>query len=389
MNKEPIGIGVIGMGWMGEVHARSYAQLRSRFGDDAPEVRLVVCADDVTARAESSRAKLGFDACVTDWRKVVEDPAVAAVIVTSPNATHREICEAAAANGKHVFCEKPVGRNGEDTATIERTTREAGLVSGVGYNYRHVPVVGQIRSLIASGRLGEITHYRGNFLVGYGSDPEGALSWRFQRETAGSGCLGDLMSHVIDMAHYQAGPIRSLTSWSHTYIPTRPIPQPGQGTHFSSGGDGPRGPVTNEDYVSALVEFENGARGTFETCRVIKGPGCEMAFEIHGTAGAARWNFERMNEYELFLDSADDPGFSRIFANPTHPHYGAWYPGPANSMGYEDLKVIEALTFAKAVATGEQGTPGFAEALRVAEVEAAMERSWKSGGREEIVPIEV
>jgi predicted dehydrogenase len=380
-----IGVAVVGMGWMGEVHARSYAQLRSRFGDEAPDVRLVVCADDVEVRAEGSRTKLGFDKCVTDWRKVIQDDEVTAVIVTSPNATHREICEMASSNGKHVFCEKPVGRNGVETASIERATREANVVSGVGYNYRHVPVVGQIQNLIASGTLGEITHYRGRFLVGYGSDPKGALSWRFQRETSGSGCLGDLMSHVIDMAHYQVGPIVGVTSWSHTFIDSRPIMQPGQGTHFSSGGDGPRGDVTNEDYVSALVEFENGARGTFETCRVIKGPGCEMAFEVNGTKGAAKWNFERMNEYELFLDSDDDPGFSTVFANPTHQHYGAWYPGPANSMGYEDLKVIEALTFAKSVASGEQGKPGFAEALRVAEVEAAMERSWGSGTLESVV----
>jgi predicted dehydrogenase len=202
---DSIGIAVIGMGWTGEVHARSYAQLKSRFGDEAPEVRLVVCADDVEARAEEARSKLGFEKCVTDWRQAVEDENVGAVIVTSPNATHREICEAAFANGKHVFCEKPVGRDGEDTTAIERSAREAGVVSGVGYNYRHVPVVGQIQKLIASGKLGEITHYRGRFLVGYGSDPNGALSWRFQREKSGLGCLGDLMSHVIDMAIFRWG----------------------------------------------------------------------------------------------------------------------------------------------------------------------------------------
>ena len=153
--------------------------------------------------------------------------------------------------------------------------------------------------------------------------------------------------------HFQVGPIAGLTSWSHTFIDSRPIMQPGHGTHFSAGEDGPRGDVTNEDYVSALIEFENGARGTFETCRVIKGPGCEMAFEVNGTKGAVKWNFERMNEYELFLDSDEDPGFATVFANSKHPHYGAWYPGPTNSMGYEDLKVIEALTFAKSVASGE------------------------------------
>ena len=261
------------------------------------------------------------------------------------------------------------------------------MLTGVGYNYRHAPVVAQIRKLADSGDFGDITHYRGRFFVGYGGNPDGALSWRFQREISGSGCLGDLMSHVIDMAHFQAGPIRELSSQRHTYIKTRPIAQPGQGTHFSSGGEGPRGDVTNEDYVSALVTFECGARGTFETCRVIKGPGCEMAFEIHGTRGAARWNFERMNEFELFLEEENDAGFKTVQASPAHPKYGAWYPGPANSMGYEDLKVIEALGFATSVATGVQGEPGFREAVRVAEVEAAMERSWMSGRWESITPI--
>ena len=372
---------------MGEVHSRSYANLRSRFGNDAPDVRLVVCADDVSERADAAQSKLGFERYTTDWRAVIEDPDVSAVIVTSPNATHLEICERAAASGKHVFCEKPVGRDGGETRKIAAAAEEAGVLTGVGYNYRHAPVVAQIRKLADSGDFGDITHYRGRFFVGYGGNPDGALSWRFQREISGSGCLGDLMSHVIDMAHFQAGPIRELSSQRHTYIKTRPIAQPGQGTHFSSGGEGPRGDVTNEDYVSALVTFECGARGTFETCRVIKGPGCEMAFEIHGTRGAARWNFERMNEFELFLEEENDAGFKTVQASPAHPKYGAWYPGPANSMGYEDLKVIEALGFATSVATGVQGEPGFREAVRVAEVEAAMERSWMSGRWESITPI--
>jgi predicted dehydrogenase len=380
-----IGIAVIGMGWMGEVHSRSYANLRSRFGSDAPSVRLVVCADDVPERAEAARVKLGFERCTTDWRSVMDDPDVTAVVVTSPNGTHVEICCAAAAAGKHVFCEKPVGRNSEETKEIAAAAEAAGVVTGVGYNYRHVPVVAQIKKLVSEGSFGEITHYRGRFLVGYGSNPDGALSWRFQRETSGSGCMGDLMSHVIDMAHFQAGPIRELSSHSHTFITSRPVAEPGQGTHFSSGGDGPRGEVTNEDYVSALVTFENGARGTFETCRVIKGPGCEMAFEIHGTKGAARWNFERMNEYELYVDGEQEAGFRTVQASPVHPNYRAWYPGPANSMGYEDLKVIEALTFARGVATGVQGQPGFGDAVRVAEVEAAMERAWVSGVCERVL----
>ena len=386
---DPIGIGVIGMGWMGEVHARSYASLKSRFGDTAPDVELRICADDVEKRSGDARDKLGFARSTTDWRDVVTDPDVTAVIVTSPNATHLEICEAASRAGKHVFCEKPVGRSPEETARIVSAAGTAGVISGVGYNYRNVPVVAKIRALVQDGALGEITHYRGRFFVGYGADPDGALSWRFQRETSGSGVMGDLMSHVIDMAHFLTGPIEKLSSQSHTFIDSRPIASPGEGTHFTSGGDGPRGPVTNEDYVSSLVTFNNGARGTFETCRVIRGPGCEMAFEIHGTRGGAKWSFERMNEYELYLEDEVEPGFRTVQASPSHPGYSAWYPGPANSMGYEDLKVIEALNFARSISEGVQGVPGFREALAVAEVEAAMERSWDSGGWESVVRLEI
>jgi len=382
---DPIRVGVIGMGWMGEVHARSHAQTRARFGEDAPDSRLVVCVDDVEARAESSRSRFGFERSETDWRKVVDAADVDVVVVTTPNVTHREICEAAAANGKHIFCEKPVGRGESETRAIHDAAAQAGVISGVGYNYRQVPVVAHIRSMIAAGDLGDITHYRGRFHVGYGGNPDGALSWRFQRDLSGSGALGDLMSHVIDMSHSLIGPLRDLVSRSHTFIASRPIVQPGEGTHFSTGGGGTRGSVTNEDYVSALVMFQNGARGTFEACRVIKGPGCDMAFEVHGTAGAVKWSFERMNEYELFVDSEDERGYRTVNAGPGHPHYASWYPGPANSMGYEDLKVIEAFEFASQVSRGEQGEPGFADALRVAEVESAMERSWESGSTEAVV----
>jgi predicted dehydrogenase len=375
---------------MGLVHGRAYRAVADRFPGSGLEPVLVACADDVEACATEARERLGFRRAVTDWRQVIDDPDVEAVSVTTPNQLHLEIVRAAAAAGKHVFCEKPVGRSPQETAAIEAAARKAGVRTWVGYNYRWAPLVQFARHLIAGGKLGPLTHYRGRFLVDYGSNPDGALSWRFRRDQAGLGTLGDLMSHVIDLAHMLAGPVARVVGNHKTFIAERPLPARGQGTHFSTVTGGPRGAVTNEDYAAALVQFAGGAQGTFEVCRVIKGPRCEMAFELNGTRGAMQWNFERMNELLLHLPDGTDEhdGPVLIQAGPQHPHYAAFYPGPAISMSYEDLKLIEAYQFTKSIAEGKQGEPGFREALAVAEVQAAVQRSWGSGGWEDVRPVE-
>jgi predicted dehydrogenase len=383
---QSIGIGVIGMGWMGQVHARAYRQVPDRFPESDLEPRLVVCADDVQSRAEDGRSRMGFERCTTDWREVLADPDVQVISVTTPNHLHLEIVQAAAQAGKHVFCEKPVGRSPRETALIVQAARGAQTLNWVGFNYRWAPLVQFSRKLIADGTLGRLTHYRGRFLVDYGSDPNGALSWRFQRELAGLGTLGDLMSHVVDSALMLAGSICRVVGNRRTFVTERPLLAAGQGTHFSTGSDGSRGPVTNEDYVGALVEFTEGAVGTFEVCRVAKGHGCEMAWEVDGTLGSLKWNYQRMNELVIHLPDGHPAhaGHAVIQAGPQHPHYAAFYPGPANSMSYEDVKVIEAYEFLKSVATGQQGQPGFLDVLRVAEVLAAIERSWSSHGWENV-----
>ena len=377
---QTIGVGVIGMGWMGLVHSRAYRQIADRFSGRGIRAKLVVCADEVEARAREAHERFGFERFATDWQQVVSDSEVQVVNITTPNYLHLEMVQAAAAAGKHVFCEKPVGRTPEETAEIERVARDAGVLTGVGYNYRWAPLVQYAKHLIEQGKLGTLTHYRGRFLVDYGSNPNGVLSWRFQRELAGSGTLGDLMSHVIDMANMLAGPIQRVVANQKTYILDRPIATPGQGSHFSVDPDGPRGDVTNEDYVGALVDFHHGAQGTLEVCRVAKGPRCEMAFELNGTKGSLKWDFERMNELELFLpdDSSEHDGPVRVQIGPQHPFVADFYPGPGISMSYEDLKLIESFQFAKSIVEGQQGSPGFADALLVAEVQAAIQRSWES-----------
>lgn len=388
--KQEIGIGVIGMGWMGTVHSRSYRLLNDRFHDNTVRARLVICADNVAHRAEEARESLGFAEATTVWQDVIAHPDVQVVNIAAPNFLHKEMVQAATDAGKHIFCEKPVGRTPQETAEIESLASQAGVMSFVGFNYRWAPMVQHCKNLIDSGKFGTLTHYRGRFFTMYGSNPYGMLTWRFKKAQAGLGVLGDIMSHVVDMAHMLAGPIKRLVSNRHTFIPERPVPVPGQGTHFSVGKpEDPTGAVENEDYVGTLVEFENGVQGSFEVCRAIFGPKCEMSFEVNGRAGGAKWNFERMNELELYLPDADGlhDGYTTLLGGPNYPFHGYFNPGDGIGLGYEDLKVLEAYNFLMSIAEGRQRAPSFADALRLAEVQEAMIRSWKSNTWEDVTTL--
>ncbi len=385
-----INIGVIGMGWMGQAHSRSYLRVPLNFSDAGIKPRLIICSDNVEARAKSSQELLGFERSTTDWREVIADPDVEAVNICTPNDLHVEIATAAAAAGKHIFCEKPVGRSPAETARVEKAAREAGVMTGVGYNYRWAPMVQHARDLIRSGKLGEMQIWRSRFFSMYGANPLGLLTWRFDSEIAGTGVLGDLLSHVVDMTHMMVGPVKRVIGQKHTYITERPLPIPGKGTHYSAGHpDDPKGPVNNEDYVGALVEFGNGMVGTLEACRTIVGPKSQFAFEWHGSGGALGWDHERLNELNLYkpTDDGTDDGFIRVLGGDKYPHHGSFVPGDGNAIGYEDLKVIEVLEFLRSIAAGRQHVPGFAEALAVAEVCAAIARSWESGGWETVTKI--
>jgi len=383
-----IGIGVIGMGWMGQVHSRSYRQIPNRFHGSGIIPKLIVCSDSLEIRAKETKEYLGFDNWETDWRKVIDNPKVEAVNITTPNHLHLEIVRAAAKAGKHIYCEKPVGMNTQEAAEIELLSREAGILSLVGFNYRWAPLVQYAHQLINDGKLGELTHYRGRFFVGYASNPESGLSWRFIKELAGLGALGDLMSHVTNMAHFLAGPINKVIGNEKTYITQRPIVKEGKSHYNALGGD-KKGNVTNEDYVGALVKFDNGAQGSFEACRIISGMKCQMAFEVHGTKGAINWNFEKMNEINVFLpdENKSHDGFITLYTGPEHPYHANFNPGPATSLSYEDLKVIESYNFLLSICENKQIGPGFSDALKVAEVHDAIIRSWNSKQWEMVKPI--
>ena len=386
--KPRIGIGVVGFGWMGQAHSRSYRRIPMLFPDRAGEPDLVVCSDTVEARRDEAGSAFGFRETAADWRVVCEHPDVDVVVVTAPNMLHVEVVEAACAAGKHVFCEKPVGGTPEQTARAAAAGRAADVITAVGYNYRFAPLVRYAAQLIANGRLGEITNYRGRFFSMYGSDPLGVLSWRFEQEEGGYGASSDLLSHTVDLAHMLIGPIARVVGTRATTVTERPIPQPGA-SHYGCGAAGdPTGPVTNEDYVGLLAVFENGARGTFESSRTMVGPESQMAFDVYGTKGALSWNLERLNELQLYL-AGDEPhtGYTTIFGGDRFPHHRNFVPGSANGIGFEDVIAIEDYEFLNAVARGEPYEPSFDAALDFVAVQAALIRSWKSASWEDVVPI--
>lgn len=389
-SRRRLGIGVIGFGWMGQAHSRSAARIASLFPEREFDVDLIICGDNVPERQVQAIEGFGFRQASDDWRAVVDHPDVEVVYVTAPNMLHEELAVAAAQAGKAVFCEKPVGGKPDQTVRIEAAARHAGVITGVGYNYRWAPLVQHAKQLIADGRLGDITNYRGRFFSMYGADPMGLLSWRFSIDEAGHGVSSDILSHAVDLATMLIGPIASVTGTMETYIKDRPLPKAG-GTHYDRGQPGdPTGPVTNEDYAAAMVVFESGARGTFESSRAIMGPESQMAFDVYGTKGALRWNLETMNELEVFLvdDTGCAPrGYTKVYASDRYPYQGHFVPGDANSIGYEDLKVIENYEFLSAVTRGQQHEPGFAQAVEYVSFQSAWLRSCRSGQWEDVVSI--
>lgn len=391
MTTRTINVGVIGMGWMGMVHARAYRNVYDRFYDKGIKAKLLRCADEVESRAQRAVDTLGFLGYTKDWHEIIADPEIQVVNITSPNFLHLEMVKAAAEAGKQIFCEKPVGRWPEETAQCEAYARQAGVLTWVGFNYRWAPMVQYARDLVHQGALGELTNYRGRFFSMYGSNPMGLLTWRFDKEKAGSGAMGDLFSHVIDMAHFITGPIKRVTSFQHTFIKQRPLPS-ATGSHYALGKpDDPMGDVTNEDYIGALVEFENGAHGSLETSRSVFGPKSECTFELYGTKGAIKWNFERMNELEVYLpdNSLAHDGYTRLIAGENHPFHSRFNPGDGNSIGYEEMKCIEAYHFLQSIVDAKQGAPGFGDALAVANVAATMKRSFESGHWEDVTSLRI
>ncbi|MEI7630169.1 MAG: Gfo/Idh/MocA family oxidoreductase [Actinomycetes bacterium] len=374
-----IRIAVLGLGWMGQAHSRSALRIPSLFPERDFNPELVVCADTDASRRERAVADFGFRRATDDWRAAATADDVDAVWVTAPNMMHLPMIEAATAAGKAVFSEKPIGGKPEQTVAAFGHAKAADVATGVGYNYLWSPLVIHARELIASGVLGQITHYRGRFLSMYGSDELGLLTWRFKLDEAGYGVSSDILSHSVSMAQYLVGQISEVVGMRNTTIPRRPLPT-GAASHYGRGNLGdPTGEVENEDFASMLCRFANGATGTFEVSRTVVGPESQNAFEVYGTKGALAWNLEELNELKYYRQETGlNSGYTTIFGGDRFPYHGAFAPGQANSIGFEDLIAIEDFAFMQSLATGERFSPGFAEAVDVVSVQQALIDSWES-----------
>jgi predicted dehydrogenase len=377
--RRPIGVAVAGFGWMGRVHTQAYARVLHHFPELTLAPELVAVADEAPGRAEQAAAQFGFATATRDWRELADDPAVQAVSITAPNFLHREIGVAMARAGKHVWIEKPVGLTSDDARAVADAVRQADVQGTVGFNYRNAPAVAAARELVVSGQLGSVTHARFRLLSDYAAHPEGALTWRYERARGGSGVLGDLAAHGVDLVWYLLGEVDAVVADTATFLPRRARPAGATAGHARAAGGEP-GPVENEDYVSALLRLASGARVALEASRVAVGEQNNYGFEVHGTNGAVSWDFRRMNELAVSLgDAYQDQPVATMYVGPGHGAYAAFQPGSAIAMGFDDLKVIEAYNFLRSIAEGTPHGTTLRDAVRSAATLDAMASSAETG----------
>lgn len=377
-----LGVAVVGFGWMGQVHARAWARLAQHYPEVGVRPRFVIVADTDEGRRRQAREVFGFAHTVADWTEVLERDDVDVVSVCGPNFVHREIGAAVAESGRHLWIEKPAGRSAADTAAIAAAVHRSGVMSSVGFNYRHAPAVQAARELVASGALGRLESVDVHMLADYSAHPDQALSWRFDPQYAGTGVLGDLVSHGVDLALHVGGTtlggVAELVADQATYLTERPLPGEGAVSHFTRGGGGPRGPVGNEDTASALLRYASGARGTLVASRVAVGEQCGYGFDLHGTEGALSWDFRRMGELRVCVDQDyQDATWETRLVRPGDGDLSAFQPGSGIAMSYDDLKVVECHLLAQSIHTGVAHGPTIDDAVVAAELVDAMVRSYE------------
>jgi predicted dehydrogenase len=378
-DRRSLGVAVVGFGWMGRVHTQAYARVPHHFPQLPVRPELVAVADEVPGRAEEAAAQFGFALTRRDWRELADDPRVEAVSITAPNFLHREIGVGLAQAGKHIWIEKPVGLTAEDARAVAEAVKAAGVQSAVGFNYRNAPAVAAARELISGGALGTVTHARFRLFSDYAAHPEGALTWRYQRDRGGNGVLGDLAAHGVDLVWYLLGDIDAVVADTAIFLTERARPTGATAGHARAAG-GEMGPVQNEDYVSSLLRLTSGARVVLEASRIAVGEQNNYGFEVHGTRGAVFWDFRRMNELGVSLgDAYQDQAVSTVYVGPGHGEYAAFQPGSAIAMGYDDLKVIEAYSFLRSIAEDAPYGTTLQDAVRAATVLDAMTGSAERG----------
>lgn len=380
-----LNVGLVGAGFMGKAHVVAYSNM-PKFFWPAPAVPVLKTICDIDPDiARDAKDRFGFEKYCTDWQDIVNDPEIDVVNVCTPNNAHAPIAIAALKAGKHVLCEKPIASTLEDAKAMAEAAKEAaakGVISMNAYQYRRVPALDLAKKFIDEGSIGQILNIRCTYLQSWSADPDSPLSWRFQKDIAGAGALGDIASHVIDIAQYLAGDIDEVVSLMKTYIKERPVQEGGVdllGT-VKLGADAPRKAVDVDDEDSFLVKFKNGAVGSIEATRNAWGRNNFITVELHGTKGSIAFNYERLNELQVcFADDPDDRrGFKTIYTGPAHFHGEVTWNIPGMNIGYGELKTIEMYEFIKAITEGYQPSTCFEVGYRVERVCEAVRKSAES-----------
>lgn len=380
-----LGVGMVGHAFMGAAHSQAWRSA-PRFFDLPLTPLMTVVSGRESSRAAAAAARLGWSESSGDWRALLERDDVHVIDICTPGDTHAEIAIAALAAGKHVLCEKPLANSVQEAEQMAAAAQEAssrGVRAMVGFSYRRVPAIGLARQLVEDGRIGEIRHVRAQYLQDWIADPEAPLSWRLDKEKAGSGALGDIGAHIIDLAQYITGDrITEVSAQLTTFVKERPLAIEHSG--LSGVASTERGPVTVDDSAVFLAAFGGGAVGVFEATRFATGRKNAMRIEVNGSLGSVAFDFEDMNVLHYFdaRDSDGVAGFRRILATePVHPYVANWWP-PGHGLGYEHGFTHQVVDLVHAIHDGRDPQPSFADGLQVQRVLAAVEhssdtRSWQ------------
>ncbi|TCD13350.1 Gfo/Idh/MocA family protein [Oricola cellulosilytica] len=385
-----LNVAMIGGGFMGKAHAMAYAAMPMFFWPAPAIPHRKVVVDVTDDLAHDARARFGFDEASSDWRAVIVRDDIHVVDICAPNNVHAEIAIMAAKAGKHIICEKPLARGAEEAKPMLDAVQKAGVIHMVAFNYRRTPAVALARKYIEEGRIGNVLNFRGTYLQDWSADPDGPLSWRFQKKIAGSGAIGDIGTHVVDLAHYLVGPIAEVSALTPTYVKTRPVQAGGVDKLGASEKrtDSERAPVDVDDEVVSMLRFENGAIGSLEATRNAWGRNNFISLEIHGTEGSILFNYERRDELQVMFrnDPGDARGFRTVYTGPTHPYGEGLWPIPALGIGYSETKIIECYDFFKAIANGKQPSPNFADGYACELVADALIEAGETGQWTKVKP---
>jgi predicted dehydrogenase len=369
-------VGLIGYRFMGRAHSNAWRQAPRFFNLKANVEMHTICGRDA-AGVQAARAQLGWQRATTDWREVVESPLIDIVDIGAPNYLHAEMAIAAAQNGKHILCEKPLAMNVKEAEAMLAAAQKAKIVHMICHNYRRIPAIALAKKMIGEGALGKIFHFRARYAQDWLADPEFAINWRLQKETSGSGTNGDINAHIIDLGRYLVGEFQEICGLLHTFVTERPLANSSTKT--------PRkmGKVTVPDAAMFIGRMENGVLANLEATRYATGRKNHIEIEINGSKGSLYFDFEDMNRLKFF--NGDDPkdrqGFRDILVtqrNDIQPYVGNWWP-PGHLIGYEHTFVHTVADFVNACADGKPVQPTFEDGLKNQRVLAAVEESAQKG----------